>query len=120
MRALIVEDNPLYSELLQIVLEENGFHVTSAKDGLEAIELLSASAILFQLIVSDFNMPNVDGKELVSFIIQNQIPFEKMFILSGRLENCETLSALIKDHHNIQFISKAVSLETLKERYFKI
>lgn len=118
MRALIVEDNPLYSEMLQIVLEENGFHVTAARDGLEAIQILSAPSLLFQLIVSDFNMPQVDGKELVLFIIRNKIPFEKMFILSGRLENCDILSELIKDHQNIQFVSKTVSIETLKEKYF--
>lgn len=120
MRALIVEDNPLYSELLQIILEENGFHVTAAKDGLEAIGILSPPSSPFHLIISDFNMPQVDGKELVVFILANKIQFEKMFILSGLPENCDVLAELIKDHEKIQFVSKAVPLETLKEKYFKL
>lgn len=119
MHALIVEDDRLYRELLQFILEENGFQVTVANNGFEAIKFLT-DAMNFQLIISDFNMPELDGKGLVTFILSNNIQFKKLYILSGRLENCELLTDLIRNQENIQFLSKLIPLEILKERYFKL
>jgi CheY-like chemotaxis protein len=120
VRALVVEDHHLYRELLQLVLEENGFHVTTAKDGMEAIKYLSGENNSFHLIITDYNMPLVDGKEVVKYVLTHNIQFEKMYILSGGIENQERLDDLIKGHKKIAFISKSIPLLTLQETYFKL
>jgi PAS domain S-box-containing protein len=61
-RILIVEDSPTQSLLLSSLLEDSGFEVVAASDGLAAIALLAAE--LPQLVISDVNMPGMDGYQL--------------------------------------------------------
>jgi len=58
---LIVDDDPDLRETLQDVLEELGYEVTSAKDGLDALRQLLSDAHRPNLILLDLQMPNMDG-----------------------------------------------------------
>lgn len=59
---LVVEDDEPIRLALREVLEAEGYHVLVAADGAEAIAWLSREAP--SLVVTDLNMPNVDGREL--------------------------------------------------------
>ena len=59
---LVVDDSLTTRTLISNVLNEKGYHVTSAKSGKEAIDLISRNS--FQLIVTDIEMPEMDGFEL--------------------------------------------------------
>jgi CheY-like chemotaxis protein len=61
-RILIAEDNGLLSEVLCFNLKNAGFEVAAAENGLVAIEKLKAAA--FDLLITDYQMPIVDGAEL--------------------------------------------------------
>ena len=61
-RVLVVDDSPLTRELLVQLLESVGYHVVQAGDGAEALERLGREAV--DIVVSDLEMPNVDGLEL--------------------------------------------------------
>ncbi|HOA06754.1 MAG TPA: response regulator [Spirochaetota bacterium] len=56
---LIVDDAASIRQALSFVLSNNGFNVTEAADGDEALEKCGAKR--FDLIISDVNMPNTDG-----------------------------------------------------------
>jgi len=60
---LVVEDEPVIRELMAILLEEEGYTVRQAVDGLEALELLEERGI--DLVLSDVKMPRLDGASLV-------------------------------------------------------
>lgn len=60
---LIVEDDWGIRELLTQVLEDEGYHVSSVADGLEALQYLKSARELPTLIVLDFKMPVMDGAE---------------------------------------------------------
>lgn len=62
-RLLLVEDSAFYSALLEPYLKSVGFDVTLSSNGLEALEALRAEE--FELVVSDIEMPVMDGFELV-------------------------------------------------------
>lgn len=62
-RILIAEDNPDARELLDIILKEEGFEVISAEDGQIAIE--AAKSRRPDLIITDIQMPNLDGIDLI-------------------------------------------------------
>lgn len=62
MNILIAEDDPVAVELLQTVLEERGHRVKTAANGQEAIDILRADDTA--LVISDWEMPEVDGLEL--------------------------------------------------------
>ena len=61
-RILIVEDSQEYRELLMMVVSTEGYEFDSARDGIEALEKLRATA--FDLIISDVLMPRMDGFQL--------------------------------------------------------
>jgi len=61
-RILVVDDARLMRALVSDMLRQAGFHVFSAADGQEAWEILQRERI--DLIVTDVNMPRLDGLEL--------------------------------------------------------
>ena len=56
---LIIEDEDVLRKLLKEFLEESGYLVLKAKDGLEGIEMISKKA--FDLIIVDIVLPYVSG-----------------------------------------------------------
>ncbi|SCY75654.1 response regulator transcription factor [Alkaliphilus peptidifermentans] len=59
---LVVEDDKNLQKLMVAVLKQHGYQVLSAKDGLEALDILDTSHV--DLIISDIMMPNMDGYDL--------------------------------------------------------
>lgn len=62
-RVLLAEDSHTSRALMQDALEDAGFQVVTAEDGREALSLLEK--VEFRALVSDYEMPHVDGIELV-------------------------------------------------------
>lgn len=69
-RVLVVDDSPTMRAFVVAALESEGFEVTAAKSGFEALKILPGAA--FHLIVTDVNMPDINGLELVRFVRQSQ------------------------------------------------
>jgi two-component system chemotaxis response regulator CheY len=60
---LAVDDSPSMRDMVRIALMSAGFEVSQACDGVEALEL--ARKQTFDLVLSDVNMPNMDGISLI-------------------------------------------------------
>src|SRR5688572_1571824 len=58
-RVLIVDDEPRYLRLLEANLRTEGYEVTTAQDGVQALEVFSAQPI--DLVLLDVMMPRLDG-----------------------------------------------------------
>lgn len=63
MKILVVDDCQTTRKLLTLYLKVKGFEVVSAENGLDAIEKLASHEV--NLILSDLNMPFMDGIELI-------------------------------------------------------
>jgi CheY-like chemotaxis protein len=63
-RVLIVDDEPDVILTLKIVLEENGFKVDSFTDPLLALQNFKEEAGMYNMIILDIKMPNMNGYEL--------------------------------------------------------
>lgn len=66
---LVVEDSRTTRKFLTVVLKGDGYHVTTAENGIEALERLSS--INVDIIVTDLNMPQMDGLEFIRTIREN-------------------------------------------------
>lgn len=81
-RILVIEDNAIFSLTLFRMLSLQNFDVVTAEDGLVGLEL--AEELKPDLILSDINMPNLNGygllKRLRENLRTNNIPF--IFITS--------------------------------------
>lgn len=65
-RILVVDDEESIREFLEIMLRKEGYEVTTAEDGQAAIELLKKKS--FDMVISDLQMPNVTGLELLKHV----------------------------------------------------
>ena len=90
---LVIEDEPSVQTLLRKQLTANGFHVTVANDGLDA--LLKLETVRPNLILCDMMMPNLDGVEFVRAIKQHletqRIP---VIFLTAKVQESEVARAL--------------------------
>jgi DNA-binding response OmpR family regulator len=59
---LVVEDEPVIRELMAILLEEEGYAVRQACDGVEALQTVDQHPV--DLVLSDVKMPRLDGASL--------------------------------------------------------
>lgn len=55
---LIVEDDPGIREMLQLLFESAGYYIAVAADGIAALEIVTTGAVLPDLVVADYNLPN--------------------------------------------------------------
>ncbi|WP_127471574.1 response regulator [Thiomicrorhabdus aquaedulcis] len=62
-KILIVDDSRSMLQMIGMTLQQAGYAVSEACDGLVALE--SAKVSQFDLVVTDINMPNMNGIELV-------------------------------------------------------
>ncbi len=67
LNALVVDDSRMARQMISRVLKNLGvLNITEATDGAEAQMVLNESS--FDFVVTDYNMPNVDGAELTTYI----------------------------------------------------
>lgn len=65
-RILVVDDEESIREFLEIMLKKEGYEVTCAEDGLKAKEVLTKKS--FDMVISDLQMPNMTGIELLKHV----------------------------------------------------
>ncbi|MBJ7412890.1 MULTISPECIES: response regulator [unclassified Phenylobacterium] len=61
MTVLTVDDSRTMREMLRLALADAGFRVVQAEDGIHGLEVLQAEPEMPQVIVTDINMPRMDG-----------------------------------------------------------
>lgn len=77
---LVVEDDKDTQKLIAHILEGHGYNVTIAGDGIEALLYLGKEK--FDIILSDVNMPNLDGFRLIEMKSQKGIKTPVIFLTS--------------------------------------
>lgn len=68
-KILIVEDDELMIKILQFILKKEGYQVSIAKDGLNAIERIPV--IIPDMVITDIMIPFRSGLEVISYIKGN-------------------------------------------------
>lgn len=62
-RVMTVDDSATVRQVLQMTLKKAGYDVVEAVDGADALQKLSGESV--DMLVTDLNMPNVDGIDLI-------------------------------------------------------
>jgi two-component system chemotaxis response regulator CheY len=63
-KVLIVDDSSAIRQSISFVLQQSGYEVVEANDGVDGLEKLTASGSV-DLIITDVNMPNMDGISMI-------------------------------------------------------
>ena len=69
---LVVDDSPTIVKFVSFSLRNSGFEVVTASDGMDAIEKMSHLSEDVNLVITDLNMPNLDGYGLIGTLRQNE------------------------------------------------
>lgn len=112
---LLVEDEENLHEALKLNLEMEGYEVTSAYDGAEALKAVQNE--YFELIILDVMLPELDGISVVENIRlqQNEVP---ILILSAKNSSADRILGLKKGADD--YLTKPFNLEELLLRVNKL
>ena len=106
-RILVVEDDPDIQELLKNFLQEVGYEIVLAGDGMEALSRFLTAP--FDLVLLDVMLPKIDGFAVCELIRkQSCIPIIMLTALSGEEEQIRGLDLQIDD-----YITKPFSMPIL-------
>jgi PAS domain S-box-containing protein len=112
-RILLAEDNETNRMVAVEMLQEEGFQVTTAVNGREAVEKALAPGAEFDLVLMDVQMPEMDGLEATRLIraAGRELPIIAMTAQAMESERQQCLAAGMSDH-----LSKPFDPEELVQR----
>jgi two-component system, chemotaxis family, chemotaxis protein CheY len=120
-KVLIVEDSRASRELITATVESiSGLEAHATSSGFEALKLLPRHR--FDLIITDINMPDINGLELINFVKKNpNYRDTPLFIVTteGREKDRDRGLALGASEYLVKPFSPA-NLEGLVRRYLKL
>ncbi len=80
-RILLIEDNIMNSELVKDILEMENYEISCTADGKDALDILKKES--FDLILTDINLPKMDGLELIKHIRKDPDQKAKVIAISS-------------------------------------
>ncbi|MFC4024943.1 response regulator [Oceanobacillus longus] len=81
---LVVDDQPGIRLLLNDILTSEGYRVSLAKTGKEALDKINQKS--FDLMILDYKLPIIDGKEVLNILEKEKIDIS-VILMSGMAEN---------------------------------
>ena len=113
MNILVADDDRIVRAMLKKALTDWGHTITLAENGAEAWEYIGANA--YDLVISDWLMPEMDGVELCQSIrkIEDR-PYIYTLLLTSKSENTDLVTAFEAGADD--FVSKPVNFDVLKAR----
>ena len=88
-RILLVDDDPMLTQLITDMLSLDGYHVETAPNGVAALEKVQGRR--YDLILTDLHMPELDGAGLYRELTRRQAhPPRKIIFLTGTAGESES------------------------------
>ena len=114
---LLIDDEPIVTDICEMMLKQLGYRVLKANSGSEGIKLFEANKDHIDLIISDFNMPGMNGQEVVDKlrVIDHSV---KVLLSSGGLSIPHEEDAIGRGFNG--FLQKPYGIETLSDKIAEI
>ena len=110
-RVLLAEDDAAMLALVQRALVGDGHVVVAAQDGQEALELLSAAGAAFDVMLTDIQMPSLDGITLGTKAIA-KLPKLRIVLMSAYAGDVAIPAAL--KSHIASVLTKPLALDAVR------
>lgn len=119
MKILVVDDFPTMRRIVKTLMRQNGFtDFTEAEDGAQALDILRKNPDI-EFVVSDWNMPNMTGIELLKAVRSDpklkHLPF---LMVTAEAEKENIIEAVKSGVSN--YVVKPFTGQTLGEKLAKI
>ncbi|XP_014496227.1 two-component response regulator ARR12 [Vigna radiata var. radiata] len=110
MRVLAVDDDPLCLKVLENLLRKCQYQVTTTNQAVEALKMLRENRNKFDLVISDVNMPDMDGFKLLELVgLEMDLP---VIMLSAHSDTKLVMQGVT--HGACDYLLKPVRIEELK------
>ncbi|KAL1325644.1 hypothetical protein AAHE18_13G175200 [Arachis hypogaea] len=110
MRVLAVDDDPTCLKVLENLLRKCQYQVTTTNQAIEALRMLRENRNKFDLVISDVNMPDMDGFKLLELVgLEMDLP---VIMLSGHSDTKLVMKGVT--HGAVDYLLKPVRIEELK------
>ena len=119
LKVLVVDDFPTMRRIVRNLLKQLGFeHIDEAEDGAQALIRLRGGN--FGLVISDWNMPNMEGIELLRNVRKEPEPLRDIpfLMVTAEAEKEKVIEAIKAGVDN--YVVKPFTAEILKEKLEKI
>jgi two-component system chemotaxis response regulator CheY len=114
-KALVVDDSKTIRMIIRRILLELGYEVCEASNGREALDVLEAEHAAVDLVLADWNMPEMNGLELVKRLRQDtEYGHLKVIMVTTETELAQMASAL--DAGANEYVMKPFTKSILKEK----
>ena len=119
IKILIVDDFPTMRKIIRQVLSQIGYRdVIEGSDGRVALSVLKENPDV-KFIISDWNMPNMTGVELLRAIRNNPAHSQVPFLMVTAEADKENIVEAVKNGAN-NYIVKPFNAATLREKIEKV
>jgi two-component system chemotaxis response regulator CheY len=114
-KALIVDDSKTIRMVLRKILRELGYEVCEAVDGKDALKVIEAEKAAVTLVLTDWNMPVMNGLDLVKNLRQNpELTSLKVIMVTTETEVDHIESALEAGAN--EYVMKPFTKDILREK----
>ncbi len=108
-RVLVVDDEKVTRSNLEHVLTRQGYHVSTASNGTEALALVERSP--FDVVITDLKMNGVDGMQILDSV-KLKAPSTEVIIITGYATVPSAIEAMKKGSYH--YLAKPFKLEDIK------
>lgn len=108
---LVVDDSSTVRKFVSVSLEMQGFRVVTATDGMDAIEKMSRESV--SLVITNLNMPNMDGFEFITSLRENPMHKDLPIIILSSLNETPNRDKVLKLHVNA-YLQKPFNIERIQ------
>lgn len=117
LKFLVVDDFPTMRRIICSLLKELGYQSREAEDGVKACSVLANETIDF--VITDWNMPNMDGLALLKSIRQNEtLKHLPVLMVTAEAKKDNIIAAATNGADS--YIVKPFTASTLNEKIIKI
>lgn len=109
-KIMVVDDSDDVRELIGAFLQIWGYDITMATDGVDALEKLEKDT--FSLIITDINMPKMNGPELLGTMSKSTQGY-KAVVMSTNIE--DDIKTELRKKGAVAFLLKPFSLKQLED-----
>lgn len=114
-KALVVDDSRAVRMILAKTLKELGFEVREAANGREALEIIEAEKTAVTLVLADWNMPEINGLELLKQLRKDPALSSLVVIMVTTETELEQMEAALQAGAN-EYIMKPFTKDILIEK----
>ncbi|MDO8426505.1 MAG: response regulator [Deltaproteobacteria bacterium] len=109
-KILVVDDCETTRKLLSYIIRDKGYKIIGASNGIEALEVMAANPV--DLVVTDLNMPQMNGFELCRSL-REQAEYRELPIIMITTESGEADKRMGMEAGVTTYLSKPISPQRL-------